>query len=91
MSGRSASTRVHWCGRDYGSSGSSPRTWRQISGQQRLPLRALARYPPPLGLDDQELFAAVTPEVPRSSAPAAALRDDRLPAHRIKRVGGVPH
>jgi hypothetical protein len=32
-----------------------------------LPLRALGHCPP-LGLDDQELFAAVTPEVQRSSA-----------------------
>jgi hypothetical protein len=44
-----------------------PADVRQISGQQRLPLRARGRYPP-LGLDDQELFAAVTPGAQRSSA-----------------------
>ncbi len=67
MPGQSASARVHWCGRDYGSSGSSPRTWREISGQQRLPLRTVGHYPP-LGLGGQELFAAVTPGAQRSSA-----------------------
>jgi hypothetical protein len=67
MPGQSASTRVHWCGRDYESSGSPPQTWRQISGQQRLPLRAVGHYPP-LGLGGQELFAGVTPEAQRSSA-----------------------
>jgi hypothetical protein len=44
-----------------------PADVRQISGQQRLPLRALGHFPP-LGLDDQELVAAVTPGARRSSA-----------------------
>jgi hypothetical protein len=67
MPGQGASSRVHWCGRDYGSVGSSPRTWQQISAQQRSPVRAVGRYPP-LGLGGQELFAAVTPGAQRSSA-----------------------
>jgi hypothetical protein len=49
MPGQGASTRVHWCGRDYGSNGSSPQTWRQISTQERSPLHAVGHYPP-LGL-----------------------------------------
>jgi hypothetical protein len=44
-----------------------PADVRQISGQQRLPLRAPGLYPP-LGLDDQDLVAAVTPGAQRSSA-----------------------
>ena len=66
MPGQNASTRVHWCGRDYGSSGSSPQTWQQISAQQRPPLRAVGHYPP-LALGDQELFASVTSAAQRSS------------------------
>ena len=60
MPGRGASTRVHWCGRDYQWFGGSPQTWRQISAHQRPPLRAVGHYPP-LGLPDQELFAGTTP------------------------------
>ena len=66
MPGQGASTRVHWCGRDYGSSGSRPQTWRQISAGQRPPVRAVGHYPP-LGLPAQELFAAVTPGAQRPS------------------------
>ena len=66
MPGQGASTRVHWCGRDYGSSGNSPQTWRQISAQQRSPLHAMGHYPP-LGLPGQELFAATTSDAQRSS------------------------
>jgi hypothetical protein len=66
MPGQGASTRVHWCGRDYESDGSSPQTWRQISAQERSPIHAVGHYPP-LGLSGQELFAATTPEAQRLS------------------------
>jgi hypothetical protein len=66
MPGQNASARVHWCGRDYGSSGSPTQTWQQISAQQRSPLHAVGDYPP-LGLGEQELFAAASPAAQRSS------------------------
>ena len=67
LPGQGASTRVHWCGRDYQSSDGSPQTWRQISGQRRAPIRALGHYPP-LGLPGQELFASATPGALRFSS-----------------------
>ena len=70
MPGQGASTRVHWCGRDYQSSGGSPQTWRQISAQQRSSIRPVGQYPP-LGWAGQELFAATTPEAQRLSASPA--------------------
>ena len=75
MPGQSASTRVHWCGRDYESSGSPPQTWRQISGQQRLPLRAVGHYPP-LGLGGQECLPGLPQK--RSGRPSGR----RWPARR---------
>jgi hypothetical protein len=63
--GQEASARVHWCGRNYESSGGSAKTWPQVTSPGRLPVRPVAKYPP-LGLSRQELFAAVPP-VQRSS------------------------
>lgn len=54
-----ASARVHWCGRDYESFGGPPRSWRQISAQEPVPIHAVGVYPP-LGWSRQELFAATT-------------------------------
>ena len=68
MAGPGASARVHWCGRDYESFGGPPQTWRQISSQQKLPIHAVGQYPP-LGLPNQELFAAAIPTAQRLSVP----------------------
>lgn len=56
--GQSASTRIHWCGRDYETSGGPPQTLRQISSIDDFLLRPVGQYPP-LGRSHQELFAAV--------------------------------
>ena len=64
--GQEASARVHWCGRDYENFGGPPQTWRQISSQQRLPVRPVGQYPP-LGWSRQELFAATIPQAQRAS------------------------
>ena len=68
--GQEASARVHWCGRYYENSGGAPKTWPQITSQQRLPIRPVGRYPP-LGLSRQELFAATPPEPRASVSPPA--------------------
>jgi len=64
--GQEASARVHWCGRNYENSGGPLKTWRQISAQERLPIRPVGKYPP-LGWSRQELYAAVTPRAQRVS------------------------
>jgi hypothetical protein len=64
--GQEASARVHWCGRNYENSGGPPKTWQQITSQERPPVRPVGKYPP-LGLSRQELFAA-TPPAQRASA-----------------------
>jgi hypothetical protein len=56
--GQAASTRVHWCTRDYESSGNPTQTLRQISAQAHFLLRPVGAYPP-LGWSREELFAAV--------------------------------
>lgn len=63
--GQEASARVHWCGRNYENSGGPPKTWQQITSQERLPIRPVGKYPP-LGLSRQELYAA-TPAAQRTS------------------------
>jgi hypothetical protein len=57
--GQGASARVHWCGRDYESSGGPVQSHRQISSQTSWPIRAVGLYPP-LGWLRQELFAPVS-------------------------------
>jgi hypothetical protein len=57
-------SRVHWCGRDYQSSG-PPETWAQITSLERLPVRPVGGYPP-FG-PQQELFAARVPDKQRFS------------------------
>jgi hypothetical protein len=57
-------SRVHWCGRDYQSSG-PPETWAQITSLERLPVRPVGGYPP-FG-PQQELFAARIPDKQRFS------------------------
>jgi hypothetical protein len=64
--GQEATARVHWCGRDYEIVGGPPKTWQQISSQERLPVRPVGKYPP-LGLSRQELFAATNPQAQRAS------------------------
>jgi hypothetical protein len=64
--GQRASTRVHWCGRDYEAFGGPPKTWQQITSQQQLPIRPVGQYPP-LGWPRQELFAATNPPAQRVS------------------------
>ncbi len=56
--GQGASTRIHWCTRDYESSGGPAQTVRQISSEEDLLIRPVGRYPP-LGWSREELFAAV--------------------------------
>lgn len=65
--GEGASARVHWCGRDYETSGGRPQTWQQITSTAPLPVHAVGWYPP-LGFSRQELFAPARPEALRLSA-----------------------
>jgi len=64
--GQRASTRIHWCGRDYESSGRTPQTQRQISSQEHFLIRPVGQYPP-LAWSPEELFAAVVIGAPRTS------------------------
>jgi len=64
--GQEASTRVHWCGRDYESFGGTPQTQRQISSQEHFLIRPVGQYPP-LAWSPDELFAAVVIGAPRTS------------------------
>ena len=64
--GQGASTRIHWCGRDYESFGGSPRTRQQISSQEHFLIRPAGQYPL-LAWSPQELFAAVVIGAPRGS------------------------
>jgi hypothetical protein len=64
--GQEASTRIHWCGRDYESSGGTPQTQQQISSQQHFLIRPVGQYPL-LAWSPQELFAAVVIGAPRKS------------------------
>ena len=50
--------RVHWCERDYQSTGGAPETWPQVN--RGAPVRAFGAYPP-LGVPREELFAALIP------------------------------
>jgi len=54
--GQQASTRVHWCGRDYESFSDAPLTQQQISSQEHYLIRAVGQYPP-LAWSPRELFA----------------------------------
>jgi hypothetical protein len=72
--GQGASSRVHWCERDYQNDGSPAQSWQQISATTRFPIRAVGAYPP-LGLSRQELFAAIYPGAhPASCATVVYLR-----------------
>jgi hypothetical protein len=64
--GQGASTRVHWCGRDYESFGGPPQTRQQISSGKHFLIRPVGQYPP-LGLSSRELFAAVVIGARRTS------------------------
>jgi hypothetical protein len=57
--GRSASGRVHWCGRDHEYQG-PPVSRQRASSQAGVPLRAEGSYPP-LAWTRDELFAATYP------------------------------
>lgn len=73
--GQGASSRVHWCGRDYESFGGPPRTWPQITSQEPVPVRTVGQYPP-LGWSRQELLAAAAPSSQRpamSKPPVCAM------------------
>jgi hypothetical protein len=56
--GQEASTRIHWCGRDFQSFGGAPETQRQISSEDHVLIRPVGQYPP-LARSPEELFAAV--------------------------------
>src|SRR5213592_366389 len=60
--GQEASTRIHWCGRDYESFGGTP---QQISSHEHFLIRPVGRYPL-LAWSPQELFAAVVIGAPRT-------------------------
>ena len=87
--GQQASTRIHWCGRDYESFAGTPQTRQQISSREHFPdsaggpVSAAGLVPP----------EAVRRGRHRSPAaicqPAATLRDGGLPAHRPRSVSGV--
>jgi hypothetical protein len=46
LPGQGASTRVHWCGRDYEWAGHGTSTWAQLTAQTPGRLRLAGRYPP---------------------------------------------
>jgi hypothetical protein len=46
LPGRGASTRVHWCGRDYEWTDGATRTWAQLTAQTPGRVRLVGRYPP---------------------------------------------
>jgi hypothetical protein len=72
--GQDATARVHWCERDYQNDGPPAETWRQVTAENRGPVRALGRYPP-LGWPGQELFAALfTDPQPSSCATVIYVR-----------------
>jgi hypothetical protein len=59
MPGQGASTRVHWCGRDYEWAGGGTSTWAQLTAQTPGHPRLVGRYPP-LG-SRAALYAAARP------------------------------
>jgi hypothetical protein len=63
LPGQGASTRVHWCGRDYERLGGTS-TWAQLTAQEPGPVRLAGRYPP-LG-SRTALYAAVVPASQRT-------------------------
>jgi hypothetical protein len=69
--GQGASGRVHWCGRDY-QTGGLPRSWQQITSQERFPIHAVGQYPP-LGWSRQDLFAPESKRLPVSPPLACAM------------------
>jgi hypothetical protein len=64
--GQEASTRIHWCGRDYESSGGTPQAQQQISSGEHFLIRPVGQYPL-LAWFPQELFAAVVIGASRTS------------------------
>ena len=56
--GQEASTRIHWCGRDFQSFGGPPETQRQITSEDHVQIRPVGQYPP-LAWSPEALFAAV--------------------------------
>jgi hypothetical protein len=69
--GRSASGRVHWCGRDYEYQG--PPVTRQLAWSQgKALLQAEGAYPP-LAWTRDELFAVVSPTGQHASASCATV------------------
>lgn len=71
--GMGASDRVHWCGRDYESSGDPAQSWQQISRQAPWPIHAVGLYPPLGWPHQQELLAAIYPKALASPASCATL------------------
>jgi hypothetical protein len=55
-----ASSRVHWCERDYETGGGPGQSWQAITTGSRWPIRAVDWYPP-LGWSRQQLFAPIFP------------------------------
>ena len=66
--GQQASTRIHWCGRDYESFAGTPQTRQQISSREHFLIRPVGQYPL-LAWSPQRLFAAVVTE-PRGNLSA---------------------
>jgi hypothetical protein len=63
LPGQGASTRVHWCGRNYEWAGRGTSTWAQLTARTPGQLRLAARYPP-LG-SRAALYAQVVPVAQR--------------------------
>lgn len=55
-----ASSRVHWCDRDYQTDGGPAQTWQAISAASGAPIRAVGLYPP-LAWSGRQLYAPVVP------------------------------
>jgi len=58
--GQSASSRVHWCGRDYDSYGAPVQSLRQVEAGAGAPVRVVGTYPP-LALRPSRLIAGEDP------------------------------
>jgi hypothetical protein len=66
LPGQGASSRVHWCGRDYEAATPATDTWSRSTARAPGKVRLVGRYPP-LGARDG-LYAALSPAAARGTS-----------------------
>jgi hypothetical protein len=84
-----ASTRVHWCARNYETSDDSAQTWQDISTKSAYPIRSVGRYPP-LALSPQQLFAPAVPGAHPNSCGTVVYLRTKTDAYRAYSLIGGP-